>query len=76
LAHGEVGTAQSVTRIGQKKFLERWRSNIFAHQIMQLLTPEAQIAKLKSTRKSINELTLYPTRQLMMAVHLSMKFLS
>jgi hypothetical protein len=41
---GEVGTAQAVTLIGRKKFLERWKSTILSHQIMQLLTPEAQIA--------------------------------
>jgi hypothetical protein len=41
---GEIGTAQAVTLIGRKKFLERWKSTILSHQVMQLLTPEAQIA--------------------------------
>jgi len=41
---GEIGTAQTVTSIGRKKFLERWKSTILSHQIMQLLTPEVQIA--------------------------------
>ncbi len=33
-----------MTLIGQKKFLDHWKSTILAHQIMQLLIPEAQIA--------------------------------
>jgi hypothetical protein len=28
--------------IGKKKFMERWKSTILAHQVMALLTPEAQ----------------------------------
>jgi hypothetical protein len=42
-APGEVGTANTVTIIGCKKFLERWKSTIMAHLIIQLLTPEAQV---------------------------------
>ena len=41
---GEVGTANAVTIIGRKKFLERWKSTIMSHQIMSMLNPEAQIA--------------------------------
>ncbi len=44
VTRGEIGTAQTVTSIGSKKFLERWKSTILSHQVMQLLTPEAQIA--------------------------------
>ena len=40
----EVGTANTVTVIGRKKFLERWKSTIMSHQIMSMLNPEAQIS--------------------------------
>ncbi len=43
-AHGEIGVAQAVTINGRKKFMERWKSMILSHQIMEMLTPEAQIA--------------------------------
>ncbi len=43
-ACGKVGTANAVRIIGRKKFLERWKSTIMSHQIMQLLTPEGQLA--------------------------------
>jgi hypothetical protein len=49
-AHGEVGTANSVTVIGCKRFLERWKSTIMAYQVMNLLSPEAQVA-IKIHRK-------------------------
>jgi hypothetical protein len=39
---GEVGTANALTKIGKKKFMERWKSTILAAQVMALLTPEAQ----------------------------------
>jgi hypothetical protein len=43
-ARGEIGIAQAVTMIGRKKFLERWKLTILSHQIIQMLTPEGQIA--------------------------------
>jgi hypothetical protein len=43
-ARGEIGVANVVTLIGRKKFLERWKSTIMSHQIMEMLTPEAQVA--------------------------------
>ena len=43
-ARGEVGAANLVTLLGRKKFLERWKSTIMSHQVMEMLTPEAQIA--------------------------------
>ena len=43
-ARGEIGAANVVTLIGRKKFLERWKSTIMSHQIMEMLTPEAQVA--------------------------------
>jgi hypothetical protein len=43
-ACGEIGTASAVTVLGRKKFLECWKSTILSHQIMEMLTPEAQIA--------------------------------
>ena len=43
-ARGEIGTASLVTLLGRKKFLERWKSTIMSHQIMEMLTPEVQIA--------------------------------
>ncbi len=43
-ARGEVGMANVVTIVGRKKILERWKSIVMSHQIMQLLSPEAQVA--------------------------------
>jgi hypothetical protein len=43
-AHGKVGIAQAVTLIRHKKFLEQGKSIIHSHQIIQMLTPEAQVA--------------------------------
>jgi hypothetical protein len=43
-ARGKVGTANSVTLLGRKKFLELWKSTIMSHQIMEMLSPEAQVA--------------------------------
>jgi hypothetical protein len=40
-ARGEIGTANAVSLIGRKKFLERWKSTILSHQVMEMLTPEA-----------------------------------
>jgi hypothetical protein len=40
-ARGEVGTAAALTKIDKKKFMEHWKSTIFATQVMTLLTPEA-----------------------------------
>jgi hypothetical protein len=39
---GEAGTANALTKIGKKKFMEHWKSTILAAQVMTLLTPEAQ----------------------------------
>ena len=41
-ARGKIGTASLVTLLGCKKFLERWKSTIMSHQIMEMLTPEVQ----------------------------------
>jgi hypothetical protein len=41
-ACGEVGTPAALTKIGKKKFMERWKSTILATQVMALLIPEAQ----------------------------------
>jgi hypothetical protein len=41
---GELGNANVVTLLSRKKFLERWKSTIMSHQIMEMLTPEAQVA--------------------------------
>ena len=43
-ARGKIGTANSVSLLGCKKFLERWKSTIMSHQIMEMLTLEAQVA--------------------------------
>jgi hypothetical protein len=40
---GKIGVANAVTCIGQKKILEQWKPTILSHQIMRLLTPEAQV---------------------------------
>ncbi len=40
--HGKVGTKNALTKIGKKKFMERWKPTILAAQVMALLTPEAQ----------------------------------
>ncbi len=37
-ACGEIGTANAVSFIGCKKFLECWKSTILSHQIMEILT--------------------------------------
>ncbi len=39
---GEVGRAAALTKIGKKKFMERWKSRILASQVMALPMPEAQ----------------------------------
>ena len=41
---GEIDSTNAVTLLGRKKFLERWKSTIMSHQIMEMLTPEAQVA--------------------------------
>jgi hypothetical protein len=43
-ARGEIGTANLVSLLGCKTFLELWKSTIMSHQIMEMLTPEAQVA--------------------------------
>ena len=43
-ARGEIGTANAVTVLGGKKFLERSKLTILSHQIMEMLTQEAQTA--------------------------------
>jgi len=40
-ARGEVGVANAITVLGHKKFLEQWKLTIMAHQVMEMLTPEA-----------------------------------
>ncbi len=44
--------ANVVTSVGRKKCLERWKSTVLSHQIMQLLSPEAQVA-IKIHKKEI-----------------------
>jgi hypothetical protein len=44
VACSKIGTANVVPLIGRKKFLERWKSTILYHKVMEMLTPEAQIA--------------------------------
>jgi hypothetical protein len=39
---GEVGTASALTKSGKKKFMECWKSTIFAFQVMAMLSPDAQ----------------------------------
>jgi hypothetical protein len=34
-ARGKVGMANSVTIVGRKRFLERWKSTIMAYQVVQ-----------------------------------------
>jgi hypothetical protein len=41
-AHGEVGIAAAITKIGKKKFMECWKSTILASQVMSLLSSEGQ----------------------------------
>jgi hypothetical protein len=38
---GEVA-ASNITKIGKKKFMERWKSTILASQVLALLTNKAQ----------------------------------
>ncbi len=52
-ARGKIGTANVVSFIGRKKFLECWKSTILSHQIMEMLTPEAQIA-IKPSQEQIS----------------------
>jgi hypothetical protein len=49
--HGKIRTATVITKIGKKKFMERWKSLILAYQVMALLTPEAQ-ASIKIHKKA------------------------
>jgi hypothetical protein len=48
---GELGVAGVISKIGKKKFIERWKSSILAYQVMALLTPEAQ-ASIKIHKKA------------------------
>jgi hypothetical protein len=43
-ACGKLGIAQTVTLIVRKKFLDQWKSTTLSHQIIHMLTPEAQVA--------------------------------
>jgi hypothetical protein len=43
-ARGKVGMANVATIVRCKNFLERWNPTVMSHQIMQLLSPEAQVA--------------------------------
>jgi len=49
-ARGEV-TAANLTKSGKKKFMERWKSTVFAYQVMAMLTPEGQ-ASIKIQEKA------------------------
>jgi hypothetical protein len=40
-ARGKVGTASVLTKSGKKKFMECWKSTIFAHHVMALLILDA-----------------------------------
>ena len=44
VARGKVGTAAALTKLGKKKFMERWKASILAYQVMALLTPDGQVA--------------------------------
>ncbi len=48
----KVGTAAALTKIGKKKFMERWKSTILVSQVMALLTLEAQ-ASIKNSQECI-----------------------
>jgi len=50
-ARGEVGTAAAITKVGKKKFMERWKSTILASQVTTLLSPEGQ-ASVKIREKA------------------------
>jgi hypothetical protein len=50
-ARGEIGVASVISKIGKKKFMERWKSSILAYQVMALLMPEAQ-ASIKIHKKA------------------------
>ena len=52
-ARGKIGATNAVSFIGRKKFLECWKSTILSHQIMEMLTPEAQIA-IKPSQEQIS----------------------
>jgi hypothetical protein len=41
IEHGEV-TASALAKVGEKKFMKCWKPTILSHQVMALLTPEAQ----------------------------------
>jgi hypothetical protein len=41
IEHGEV-IASALSKVGKKKFMECWKPTVLAHQVMTLLTPEAQ----------------------------------
>ena len=46
-ARGEFNTgatSSTFNKLGKKKFMERWKSTILSHQVMALLTPDAQTA--------------------------------
>jgi hypothetical protein len=66
-AHGEVGMANVVTIVGRKNFLERWKSTVSSHQIMQLLSPEVQVAIIIHKKKN-NGLILCPMKQSTMVI--------
>jgi hypothetical protein len=48
---GELGVVAVISKIGKKKFMERWKFSIFAYQVMALLTPEDQ-ASIKIHKKA------------------------
>jgi hypothetical protein len=48
---GELGVVGVISKIGKKKFMERWKSSILAYQVMAFLTPEAQ-ASIKIHKKA------------------------
>jgi hypothetical protein len=43
IEHGEV-KASALIKVDKKKFMEHWKSTILSHQVMALLTPEAQVS--------------------------------
>jgi hypothetical protein len=53
-ACGKIGVANTLIRIGQKKFLEQWKSTLLSHQIMQSLTPEDQVGIKIHKRKKVS----------------------
>jgi hypothetical protein len=60
-ARGKFGMANVVTIVGRKNFLERLKSTVMSHQIMQLLSPEAQVA-IKIHKKKFQWTDPFPNK--------------